>query len=181
MWCHSPSCLVCPLVWPVHYPVALYKLHVMSYSQMSSFHPRLSSPLFSCIVLGACYVIHLVDLFPSSVQHCAPINVSLSQSTRLVVASCWTRKRIQFTWTLILHLNVHFCAWSASTMMDSEWQVKERGNWIITNYCMHSSNALISIVWCASALKKKNTMTTSTTNIFCDVSEEEVGKLSCFP
>ena len=115
MWCHSASCLVCPLVWPVHYPVALYKLHVMSYSQMSSFHPRLSSPLFSCIVLGACYVIHLVDLFPSSVQHCAPINVSLSQSTRLVVASCWTRKRIQFTWTLILHLNVHFCAWSAST------------------------------------------------------------------
>ena len=79
------------------YPVALYKLHVTSYSQLYSFHPSLSSPFFSCIVLGACYVMHPVDLFPSSVQHCAPFKVSLSQSTRLVVASCWTRKRIHFT------------------------------------------------------------------------------------
>ena len=88
---------VCSLVCPVHYPVAFYKLHVMSYSQLSGFHPSLSSPFFSCIVLGACYVMHPVDLFPSRVQHCAPFKVSLSQSTRLVVASCWTRKRIQFT------------------------------------------------------------------------------------
>ena len=88
---------VCCLVCPVHYPVAFYKLYVMSYSRLSGFHPSLSSPFFSCIVLGACYVMHPVDLFPSSVQHCAPFNVSLSQSTRLVVASCWTRKRIQFT------------------------------------------------------------------------------------
>ena len=93
------SCLVCPLVCPVHYPVALHKLHVMSYSQLFSFHLSLFSPFFSCIVLGACYVMHPLDLFPSSVQHCAPFNLSLSQSTRLVAASCWTRKRIQFTWT----------------------------------------------------------------------------------
>ena len=97
--CHTASCQVCPLVWPVHHPVAWYKLHVISYSQLSSFHPSLFSPFFRCIVLGACYVMHPLDLFPSSVQHCAPFNLSLSQSTRLVVASCWTRKRIQFTWT----------------------------------------------------------------------------------
>ena len=59
----------------------------------------LSSPLSSCLVLGVCYVIQPVDLFPSSVQHCVPINVTLSQSTMLVVASCWTRKRIHMTWT----------------------------------------------------------------------------------
>ena len=45
---------VCSLVCPVHYLVAVYKLHVMSYSQLSGFHPSLSSPFFSCIVLGAC-------------------------------------------------------------------------------------------------------------------------------
>ena len=55
----------------------------------------LSSPLSSCLVLGVCYVIQPFDLFPSSVQ--LPIDVTLSQSTTFVVASCWTRKRIHIT------------------------------------------------------------------------------------
>ena len=53
----------------------------------------------SYLVQGACYVIQLLDLLPSSVHHSAPISVNLSQSTMLVVATCWTRKRIYFTWT----------------------------------------------------------------------------------
>ena len=68
-------------------------------SQLSCFPSSLSSPLSSCLVLGVCYVIQPVDLFPSSVQHCVPINVTLSQFTTLVVASCWTRKKIHMTWT----------------------------------------------------------------------------------
>ena len=82
-WCHpASSSLPCPLP-----------------GQLSCFPSSLSSPLSSCLVLGVCYVIQPVDLFPSSVQHWVPINVTLSQSTMLVVASCWTRKRIHMTQT----------------------------------------------------------------------------------
>ena len=111
----SPSCLVCPLVCSLHCPVALYRLRVMSYCQLSCFPTGLFSPLSSCLVQVACDVILPAVLFPHwsvlsiiqlpctrcmlyhpaswfvplySVQHCAPINVKLSQSTTFVVASC---------------------------------------------------------------------------------------------
>ena len=135
----SPSSLVCPLVYPLHYPVALYEVHVMSSSPLSSLpsglssplssclvwgpcdviQPKLSSlssglssPLSSCLVWGPCNVIQLVDLFPSSVQHCASTNVNLLQSFTLAVTSCWTRKRIHFPCTYCLQ--VYFTS-SAST------------------------------------------------------------------
>ena len=55
--------LVCPVLLP---------------SQLSCLPSSLSSPLSSCLVLGACYVIQLVDLYPSSVQHyCTLINANL--------------------------------------------------------------------------------------------------------
>ena len=81
-WCHpaASSSFPCPLP-----------------SQLSCFPSSLSSPLSSCLVLGVCYVIQPVDLFPSSVQ--LPIDITLSQSTMLVVASYWTRKKIHMTWT----------------------------------------------------------------------------------
>ena len=75
MWCHTASCFVFPLVCPLHYPVALYKVHVISSSQL----------ICSTLVY---------------VQHCAPINVKLSKSTTLVAA--WfllENKGIHFQWT----------------------------------------------------------------------------------
>ena len=94
-WCHpASSSLPCPLP-----------------SQLSCFPSSLSSPLSSCLVLGVCYVIQPDDLFPCSVQHCVPINVTLSQSTMLVVASCWTRERIHMTRTFTfkgIALRLHF-------------------------------------------------------------------------
>ena len=95
----SHTCITCPLSF-------LDWVHVTSFSQLSCLPSpllsqlgSLSSPLSSYLVLGACYVIQLLDLLPSGVQYCACISVNLSQSTMLVVAYCWTRKRIQFTWT----------------------------------------------------------------------------------
>ena len=95
----SHTCITCPLSF-------LGWVHVISFSQQSSLPSpllgqlgSLSSPLSSYLVEGACYVIQLLDLLPSSVHHSAPISVNLSQSTMLVVATCWTRKRIHFTWT----------------------------------------------------------------------------------
>ena len=49
MW-YSASGLVCPLVCSLQYPVALYKLHVMSYSQLSCLPSGLSTPLSSCLL-----------------------------------------------------------------------------------------------------------------------------------
>ena len=89
----------------------------------------LSSPLSSYLVLGACYIIQLLDLFPSSVQHCVSISVNLSQSAMLVVVSCWTRKRINFTWTLTCTFQCTFTLIiSASTKrcLISEWQAKAK-------------------------------------------------------
>ena len=108
----SPSSLVCPLVYPLHYPVALYEVHVMSSSPLSSLPSGLSSLLSSCLVWGPCNVIQLADLFPFSVQHCASTNVNLLQSFTLAVTSCWIRKRIHFPCTYCLQ--VYFTS-SAST------------------------------------------------------------------
>ena len=69
-----------------------YWVHVMSSSPLSSLPSGLSSPLSSCLVWGTHNVIQPVDLFPSSVQHCASTNVNLLQSFTLAVTSCWTRK-----------------------------------------------------------------------------------------
>ena len=71
MRCHPASCLVCPLVCPLHYPVALYSIGACNVIQpkLSSFASYLSSLLFSYLVLGACYVIQPVGLFLSCVQH----------------------------------------------------------------------------------------------------------------
>ena len=74
----------------------LYWVHVMSSSLLSSLPSGLSSPLSSCLVWGPCNVIQPVDIFPSSVQHCASTNVNLLQSFTLAVTFCWTRKRIHF-------------------------------------------------------------------------------------
>ena len=57
MWCHSASCLVCPLVCPLHYPLALCKFHVMSFAQLSGLPSSLTCPLSSCLVQVACDVI----------------------------------------------------------------------------------------------------------------------------
>ena len=63
-------------------------------SQLSCLPSSLSSPLSSCLVLGACYVIRLLNLFPSSVQHyCVLINANFHYSTTIVVASYKARKR----------------------------------------------------------------------------------------
>ena len=114
MWCHPPHSLVCPLVYPLYYPAALYEVHVMSSSPLSSLPSGLPSPLSSCLVWGPCNVIQPVDLLPSSVQHCASTNVNLLQSFTLAVTFCWTRKRIHFPCTYFLQ--VCFTS-SASTKM----------------------------------------------------------------
>ena len=63
-------------------------------SQLSCLPSSLSSPLSSCLVLGACYVIQQLNLFPSSVQHyCILINANFHYSTTVVVASYKARKR----------------------------------------------------------------------------------------
>ena len=105
MYC-SPSCLVCPLVCSLYHPVALYKFHVMSYSQLFCFPSGLSSPLSSCLVQGACYIIQPVDLFHSSVQHCAPIKKSSLNLPRLWLIP--VREQGEFIFNELLLLNVHF-------------------------------------------------------------------------
>ena len=77
-WCHpGSSSLPCPLP-----------------SQLSGLPSSLPSPLSTCLVLGVCYVIQPVDLFPSSVQYYSTlINASLHQSTTLVIASYKARRR----------------------------------------------------------------------------------------
>ena len=65
-----------------------------SSSQLSCLPSSLSSALSSCLVLGACCVIQLLNLFPSSVQHyCVLINANFHYSTTVVVASYKARKR----------------------------------------------------------------------------------------
>ena len=95
---HMMSQITCPLIHPLH--SLLNKVLVLG----DVIQPVLICPAIFCplhypqlLVLGVCYVIQPFDLFPSSVQHCVPIDVTLSQSTMLVVASCWTRKRIHIT------------------------------------------------------------------------------------
>ena len=118
---HLASCLVCPLDCSLYHPVALYKFHVMSYSQLFCFPSGLSSPLSSCLVQGACYIIQPVDLFHSSVQHCAPINVKLSKSTTLVADSCYRTRGIHFQWTFTFECTFY-----------------NKRNWIITT--LHATN-----------------------------------------
>ena len=78
-WCHPASS-------SLPYPLP---------SQLSCLPSSLPSPLSTCLVLGVCYVIKPVDLFPSSVQHYSTIiNANLHQSTILVVASYKARKRL---------------------------------------------------------------------------------------
>ena len=159
----SHTCITCPLSF-------LGWVHVISFSQQSSLPSpllgqlgSLSSPLSSYLVQGACYVIQPLDLMPSSVHHSAPISVNLSQSTMLVVATCWTRKRIHFTWTFTCTFKCTFIliiSASAKRCLISEWQAKAKSEkWDDYKLCkvllslqyMHS----ISVVWCASVLKKK--------------------------
>ena len=79
-WCHPAASSSLPCPFPG--------------SQLSCLPSSLPSPLSTCFVLGVCYVIQPVDLFPSSVQHySALINANLHQSTTLVVASYKARKR----------------------------------------------------------------------------------------
>ena len=66
----SHTCITCPLSF-------LDWVHVTSFSQLSCLPSpllsqlgSLSSPLSSYLVLGACYVIQLLDLLPSGVQYC---------------------------------------------------------------------------------------------------------------
>ena len=73
----SHTCITCPLSF-------LGWVHVISFSQQSGLPSpllgqlgSLSSPLSSYLVEGACYVIQLLDLLPSSVHHSAPISVLL--------------------------------------------------------------------------------------------------------
>ena len=74
-------------------------------SQLSCLPSSLSSPLSTSLVLGVCYVIQPVDLFPSSVQHCCPLNnANLHQSATLVAASYKARKRFLHEY---LHLQIH--------------------------------------------------------------------------
>ena len=88
-WCHPASS-------SLPYPLP---------SQLSCLPSSLSSPLSTCLVLGVCYVIKPVDLFPSSVQHYCPLNnANLHQSTTLVVASYKARKRFLHEY---LHLQIH--------------------------------------------------------------------------
>ena len=151
MMSHTWHCITCPLSF-------LGWVHVTSFSQLSCLPSplngqlsSLSSPLSSYLVLGACYVTQLLDLFPSSVQHCAPISVNLSRSTMLVVATCWTRKRIHFTWTFTCTFKCIFILIIRRfyQKMSNFWVQKRRvWNGVIKNS---------ALCWAStSVLKKKN-------------------------
>ena len=92
-----------------------------SFSQLSSLPSSLFSLSSSCLVQGACYIIQPVDLFHSSVQHCAPINVKLSKSTTLVADSCYRTRGIHFQWTFTFECTFY-----------------NKRNWIITT--LHATN-----------------------------------------
>ena len=167
---HMVSCITnsCPLSF-------LDWVHVTSFSQLSCLPSPLlgqlgilSSPLSSYLVLGACYVIQLLDLLPSSVQYCACISVNLSQSTMLVVASCWTRKRIHFTWTFtctfqctLFYFNNKFFY----QKMSNFWVTGKSKEWEMGLQTLHSAEP-VPVFW----RRKIIIMTTSTTNNCCDFS-----------
>ena len=104
----SPSCLVCPLVCSLHCPVAFYRLCVMSYCQLSCFPTGLSSPLSSCLVLGACYIIQPVDLFHSIVSNTVRPLMYLALSVYHVCGCFLLDKKGNSFLNEHLHLNVHF-------------------------------------------------------------------------
>ena len=180
----SHTCITCPLSF-------LDWVHVTSFSQLSCLPSpllsqlgSLSSPSSSYLVLGACYVIQLLDLLPSGVQYCACISVNLSQSTMLVVASCWTRKRIQFTWTFtctfqctLFYFN-NKCLYQKMsnfwvTGKSKEWEM----GWLQTLHSAHDNAFNICCMMCQCFEEENIIMTTSTTNNFCDFFWEEVDKL----
>ena len=120
----------CPLIHPLHsllkkvlvlgdviQPALVYPVHCLVSSLVCPL-VWLSSPLYSCLVLGACYVIHPVDFFPSSVQHyCTLINANLHQSTTLEIASYKVRKRFLHEYW---HSQIH------STMKQYYYASKDR-------------------------------------------------------
>ena len=172
-------------------------VHVISFSQQSSLPSpllgqlgSLSSPLSSYLVQGACYVIQLLDLLPSSVHHSASISVNLSQSTMLVVATCWTRKRIHFTWTFTCTFKCTFIliiSASAKRCLISEWQAKAKSEkWDDYKLCILLSLQYafnICCMMCQCFEEEKIIMTTSTTSIFLWFLLWRSGltKLCCFP
>ena len=186
----SHTCITCPLS-------LLGWLHVISFSQQSSLPSpllgqlgSLSSPLSSYLVQGACYVIQLLDLLPSSVHHSAPISVNLSQSTMLVDATCRTRKRIHFTWTFTCTFKCTFIliiSASAKRCLISEWQTKAKSEkWDDYKLCILLSLQYafnICCMMCQCFEEEKIIMTTSTTNIFLWFLLWRSGltKLCCFP
>ena len=95
-------------------------------SQLSCFPSSLSSPLSSCLVLhvGVCYVILLVDVFPSSVQHCSPMyKPSLSLPCLLLLSDGQERGFFSHE-HLNLKVPVNFTNKCFYQKMDSEWQAK---------------------------------------------------------
>ena len=156
MW-HSASCLVCPLVCSLHHPVALYKLRVMSYSQLFCFPSGLSSPLSSCLVPGACYIIQPVDLFHSIVSKTVHPLMYHAPHGLLPV-----RQEGEFIlkWRFTFKCTFYY-----------------KRNWIITT--LHAANVFnICCVMCQCFEEEKKTewQLKSTTNHFCDVSDKEVDK-----
>ena len=121
-WCHpaASSSLPCPL------PI-----------QLSCFPSSLSSPLSSCLVLGACYVIHLLNLFPCSVQHyCVLINANFHYSTTVVVPSYKARKRFLHEY-FHLQIPVHSIIYRGYYMAARRYKISF---WVLKN---------ISLVRCA--------------------------------
>ena len=187
---HNPQPNSCPLSF-------LGWVHVISFSQQSSLPSpllgqlgSLSSPLSSYLAQGACYVIQLLDLLPSSVHHSAPISVNLSQSTMLVVATCWTRKRIHFTWTFTCTFKCTFIliiSASAKRCLISEWQAKAKSEkWDDYKLCILLSLQYafnVCCMMCQCFEEEEIIMTTSTTNIFLWFLLWRSGltKLCCFP
>ena len=149
MWCHPAHSLVCPLVYPLHYPVALYEVHVMSSSQL------------------------ICSLLVSNTVHRQ--NVNLLQSFTLAVTSCWTRKRIHFPCTYFLQ--VYFTS-SASTKMAAKLYRHSHSivrNEIITNSPIWLANVFSIYMyytikqWVVSQsfLKKNKQSYISLMNQFC--------------
>ena len=113
---HMTSHITGPLIHPLHFTSkqcsctrwchpASSSLPYPFPSQLSCLPSSLSSPLSTSLVLGVCYVIQPVDLFPSSVQHYCPLNnANLHQSAILVAASYKARKRFLHEY---LHLQIH--------------------------------------------------------------------------
>ena len=111
-------------------------------SQLSCFPMSLSSPLSIFLVLhvGVCYVIPLVDVFPSTVvsntvRPCNPLSVYHACYCFLM-----DKKENSFHMNIILNLPVNFNNKCFYQKMDSGWQAKGTCITNLKNFMSHVSS-----------------------------------------